>query len=92
MVVVCNGSVDEALFHSDAIRLAVQNYEFKPRIGGRLSDPVVKFTVSIGVAEHQPGMSSDELLNRADKAMYEVKETGKNNVGQFGVINIEPEW
>ena len=92
MVVVCNGSVEEALFHSDAIRLAVQNYEFRPRISGKLSDLVIKFTVSIGVAEHQPGMSSDELLNRADKAMYEVKGTGKNNVAQFGVINVEPEW
>jgi len=91
MVVACNCSVDEALFHSDAIRLAVQNYEFRPRVSGKLSDPVIKFTVSIGVAGHEPGMSSDELLNCADKAMYEVKGAGKNNVAQFGVVNFEPE-
>lgn len=92
LVIVCNVSVDEALLHSDAIRLAVQNYEFRPRLNGKLAEQTVKFTVSIGVAGYQLGMSSDELLNCADQAMYDVKGAGKNNVAQFGVINSEPDW
>ena len=92
LVVVCDVSVDEALLHSGAIRLAVQNYEFRPRLNGKLADGSIRFTVSIGVAGYQLGMSSDELLNCADKAMYDVKGTGKNNVAQFGVISVEPEW
>ncbi|BAH76405.1 GGDEF domain-containing protein [Solidesulfovibrio magneticus] len=92
LVVVCNVSVDEALLHSDAIRLAVQNYEFRPRLNGKLAENSIRFTVSIGVAEYQVGMSSDDLLNCADKAMYDVKGTGKNNVALFGVTTIDPEW
>lgn len=40
-----------------------------------------KLTASIGIAvfpEH--GQTMDELLSKADKAMYQVKETGKNRV------------
>ena len=40
----------------------------------------VRFTCSIGVAEHVPGLTSDSLLRRADQAMYEAKRRGKNCV------------
>jgi two-component system, cell cycle response regulator len=85
LVLVCDLCPDEALIHADAIRLAVQNYEFRPREGDKLADYLVKFTISIGVAEYKKGMTSEELLNVADKAMYQVKGTGKNNVAQFCV-------
>jgi two-component system, cell cycle response regulator len=41
-----------------------------------------RLTVSVGVAalpDH--ARSSDDLLDAADRAMYHVKETGKNNIG-----------
>ncbi|MCH8536191.1 MAG: diguanylate cyclase [Alkalimonas sp.] len=34
--------------------------------------------VSIGVAEHQPGESLTVLLQRADQALYQAKEDGRN--------------
>lgn len=83
LVMVCNLSAKKAFFHADAIRLAVQNYEFRPRDGEKFADYAVKFTISIGVAEYCAGMSSDELMCAADNAMYQVKGTGKNNVAQF---------
>lgn len=45
--------------------------------GGRTS-----VTVSIGVATLAPGESLpfEQLVNRADKALYRAKETGRNNV------------
>jgi diguanylate cyclase (GGDEF)-like protein len=89
IVVVCDVAADEALFHSDAIRLAVQKYEFRQRIDGKIAGQPIKFTVSIGVAEYVVGMSSDELLNCSDKAMYQVKGTGKNSVAQFCVTESE---
>lgn len=35
-------------------------------------------TVSIGIATHQWGLTSDTLLNMADAAMYQAKDGGKN--------------
>lgn len=83
LVLVCNIPGSQAQFHADAIRLAVQHYEFVPRIEGRLSEKPVRFTVSIGVAEHVSGMSAAELIGAADAAMYQVKTSGRNNVAQF---------
>jgi diguanylate cyclase len=37
-------------------------------------------TFSAGVALHQPGENQDSLLERADKAMYLAKRSGKNRV------------
>ena len=37
-------------------------------------------TISIGVAQHQPGESVDETLARADKALYRAKGKGRNRV------------
>jgi diguanylate cyclase (GGDEF)-like protein len=39
----------------------------------------LKVTVSIGVAQFQPGVDTwDSLLNRADTAMYEAKKKGRD--------------
>lgn len=37
-------------------------------------------TVSIGYAVYSGGMSTDELINHADKAMHVAKSTGKNKI------------
>ncbi|WP_227842225.1 sensor domain-containing diguanylate cyclase [Vreelandella zhuhanensis] len=37
-------------------------------------------TISIGIAEHWPGEHQDRLLVRADKALYQAKHQGRNQV------------
>lgn len=83
LVLVCNLTGDEAEHHADAVRNAVQTYEFRSRVGDKLSNDVIRFTVSVGVAEYREGWSAEELLNAADQAMYQVKDGGKNNVFRF---------
>jgi len=83
LIIVCNSSGDDVMLHADAIRVAVQNYEFFPRKDGKVQGSSVKFTISIGVGEYVDGMSSDDLVDAADKAMYQVKTAGKNNVAIF---------
>jgi diguanylate cyclase (GGDEF)-like protein len=40
---------------------------------------ILNLTVSIGVAQYQPGVDTwDSLLNRADNAMYEAKNNGRD--------------
>ncbi len=39
-----------------------------------------RLTVSCGVAEYQTGLSAQEFLARADKALYKAKRSGKNQV------------
>ncbi|ABW67304.1 GGDEF domain-containing protein [Desulfosudis oleivorans] len=40
--------------------------------------PDLRITTSIGIAAYQPGESPDALLARADAALYEAKENGKD--------------
>lgn len=55
----------------DSFRARLEAYEF-PQIGCK--------TVSIGVAGISPGESVDTIINRADKALYYAKQSGRNQV------------
>lgn len=46
------------------------------RAGG--SDRVPHFTVSFGLLEAKPGLSAEDLLRRADAAMYAAKRAGRD--------------
>lgn len=89
LVLVCPLTGDEAENHADAIRYAVQNYEFRSRVGGKLTDTIVRFTVSIGVAEYHGDWTADDLLNSADQAMYHGKCKGKNRVSRYCLLHDE---
>jgi diguanylate cyclase (GGDEF)-like protein len=41
---------------------------------------LLTFTYSIGAADHQPGDAADDLIKRADEALYNAKRKGKNRV------------
>lgn len=40
----------------------------------------VTLTVSVGVAEYQPGEALDQLIERTDHALYQAKAAGRNRV------------
>lgn len=69
-----------AAIKAAAIRADVENYDFRPRTNGKLSDQSIQFTVSIGVAQWHEGWSAESLVSAADKALYRAKNTGRNKV------------
>ena len=40
----------------------------------------IEVTVSIGVSEHSTGESRPEMIEKADKALYQAKHSGRNKV------------
>ena len=59
---------------AERIRLGVQNLKFS----GVLQDLIV--TISGGIAYREKNETLDNFLDRADKALYESKETGRNKI------------
>lgn len=56
---------------AERLRSLIEKYPFG-KIGG--------VTASFGVAEYESGDNTDTLFQRADKNLYEAKETGRNRV------------
>lgn len=67
----------EAGIVAERIRNNVENFNFlKDKV-----DEDVKITLSIGIASFpEHGDSEDEILSKADKALFKAKSTGKNRV------------
>ncbi len=73
VLLVGTHTVDQAREVAEKVRTAIaEPFEVD---GDRLT-----VSVSIGVALHQPGEDVDDLLARADDAMYEAKRAGRDRV------------
>lgn len=67
-------SLEEISACGDGIRQTIADMAFEyeaERVG---------FSVSIGVAQHRVGERINDTIRRADKALYEAKEAGRNQV------------
>jgi len=74
LILLPQTGLDLALVVSERVRTAVQNHAIALPDGRQL-----KFTVSVGVATLTRDIASADLLfKRADLAMYEAKESGRN--------------
>ena len=71
-------SSNEALVVAERLRRAIGETE----ITFDSSDTIIRITISIGVASlsHHECCSTDDLMNRADKALYHAKNAGRNQV------------
>ncbi len=79
IVILPHSDPGGSLIVAERLREHVEQKEFKDSV----SDPLpLKITISIGVATFPaPNIkSAAELIKRADEALYEAKETGRNKV------------
>lgn len=70
-VLADGANLERAFALAEQIREAVENSNFTG---------IPRLTVSIGIAEYQPAETGEQLLNRADNALYEAKRAGRNRV------------
>ncbi len=71
-LIVCpNTDAKKAHRIAENLRHLINNYPF---------DGNINFTISLGVSAWKQGDTYDDLVKRADRAMYEAKSKGKNTV------------
>lgn len=63
---------------ADKLRAAIANTRFSLPAENR--EDYLNLTISIGVTEFQQGDARPELIERADQALYQAKQNGKNQV------------
>ncbi|MEM9346360.1 MAG: HDOD domain-containing protein [Planctomycetota bacterium] len=87
VVVLPGYSTAAAAEVGEQIRRAVADEPFDMAgVPGAPDEPLPR-TVSVGVAAWQPGyedLTAEQLTQRADKAVYTAKESGRNNVKCWG--------
>jgi diguanylate cyclase len=52
----------------------------RTRVTTGAGEPLPSLTISLGVAQHRPGQSPEELLAAADAGLYRAKRAGRNRV------------
>jgi len=75
-IILPSTDINEALVVGERIR---QNVERLPVVFEHMKLPV---TLSIGITQYDPGrdLSSEDIIGRADRALYQSKAAGKNTV------------
>ncbi|WP_238131925.1 GGDEF domain-containing protein [Vibrio cincinnatiensis] len=70
-------SLRSARQFADSLRRSIEKLYVRDR---RTGQQVGNITASFGVVEYQPIESADDLVDRADKLLYEAKNLGRNRV------------
>lgn len=74
VILTASTNIEGAMEHAQRLRQNIEKYPFK----------IGRVTASFGVTEFNPSSDNQEsLLERADKAMYQAKEDGRNCVRQL---------
>ena len=72
---------EEAVMVAERLRNAVEKTIINlAKVNPEAPQKTINVTISIGIYEFKSTDETDDLLKKADKALYEAKETGRNKV------------
>jgi diguanylate cyclase (GGDEF)-like protein len=74
IVMLSGAKASDAANLAEKIRTAVEDRKF------RIGNMIYSTTISLGIAEYSNEKTKNELVEKADKALYHSKKTGKNKV------------
>jgi diguanylate cyclase (GGDEF)-like protein len=69
----------DAVMKADEIRTKIESLRFEEA-------PELRITISSGVASSESGINLDELVRRADQALYRAKNAGRNRTVSFSNV------
>lgn len=72
-VLLPSTGLEDAAQVAESLRKAVAAAAFRGE-----KNQIIPVTISLGVAEYQPELSSENLIGRVDRALYESKRNGRN--------------
>ncbi|MBN1899680.1 MAG: GGDEF domain-containing protein, partial [Spirochaetes bacterium] len=81
-IILPETGLEGARIAAEKIREAIETSRVKTKVGKK--DEEIQVTVSVGVAELEPGEEPISLIERSDQALYKAKERGRNCVKVFG--------
>lgn len=74
MQILPDTDVKGAVMHAERLRIHAHFLDFERILGQK------NMSLSIGVAQYRPGEMITDLISRADAALYQAKELGRNRV------------
>jgi diguanylate cyclase (GGDEF)-like protein len=85
VILLPNASPEAAEQTAERLRAAIQAATFRGEKG-----QIVPVTISLGVAQHQPGVTGETLISRADRALYASKSNGRNRATRWSPALPDP--
>jgi two-component system cell cycle response regulator len=79
-------NLEAGMTHAEGLREKLAALSFE------IANGKVAVTCSFGVAEWQPGETIDRLLKRADAALYQAKNGGRNRVVVAELGDLDVQW
>jgi diguanylate cyclase (GGDEF)-like protein/PAS domain S-box-containing protein len=87
LVLLPETTAESALIPAERLREGFSAIRFLPHP----DEEPRSVTLSIGIAEFRPGISIDDLVRSADRAMYAAKNAGRNRTVSFEDLVATPE-
>ncbi len=79
-IILPRTKLPEAVSVAQRLRKVIEDTKMNIKEAGIEGVPFIKVTASLGVCAYDEIMSPNELTQKADKALYEAKTTGRNRV------------